>query len=208
MILKTGIFALLTMVFAGGAVYYGSDLLEANGPSKLEHAKVQKGEVMIAPRANVPETVTPNTQARTQELQPKAEPQPMPEHIEHIQDEPAIEAIEPKKYNPEDVILLVLNQTENIKAVELKDQAYLNVVNYAVRHNRINVAETAMRKINQVELRDTARSQIAITLAKQGRAEEAFEFIDAVEIDALRDVMRLQVIEAMIIPQRLPKSMQ
>ena len=36
----------------------------------------------------------------------------------------------------------------------------------------------------------------------------AFGILDDLEVDALRDVMRLQVIEAMIAPDELPEDMQ
>jgi len=98
----------------------------------------------------------------------------------------------------------VFAQAEIIKAAELKDQAYLDIVTYAVTHKLYSASDKAMEKIGQVELRDTARSQIAISLAKDGNTTEAFALIDQVETEELRDIMRLQVIEAMILPTRLP----
>ena len=102
----------------------------------------------------------------------------------------------------------VMEQAEKIEMPELRDRAYLDLVSYALDHGDYGVANTALEKINQVELRDTARNRIAIAYAKGGQADEAFAIMEDIEVDALRDVMRLQVIEAMIVPEELPKDMQ
>ena len=59
----------------------------------------------------------------------------------------------------------------------------------------------ALSKIEQVELRDTARNRMAVAFAKAGHAKKAFAILEDLEVDALRDVMRLQVIEALIVPE-------
>ncbi len=102
----------------------------------------------------------------------------------------------------------VMEQAEKIEMPELRDRAYLDLVSYALDHGDYGVANTALEKINQVELRDTARNRIAIAYAKDGQADAAFAIMDDLEVEALRDVMRLQVIEAMIVPEELPKDMQ
>ncbi len=105
------------------------------------------------------------------------------------------------------VMPTLMEQADKIATVEIKDQAYLDIVSASVDNKRFNFADEALQKIVQPELRDTARSRMAIALAVAGRAEEAFALIDAVEVDALRDVMRLQVIEALVAPQNLPPGL-
>jgi len=91
---------------------------------------------------------------------------------------------------------------------ELRDRAYLDLVSYGIDHGNYDVAAKALTKIEQVELRDTARNRMAVAYAKEGNAEDAFGILEDIEVDALRDVMRLQVIEAMIAPDELPEDMQ
>lgn len=105
-------------------------------------------------------------------------------------------------------VKVVMEQAEKIQMPELRDRAYLDLVSYGLEHSNYSVASNALKKIEQVELRDTARNRIAVTYAKNGNAEEAFAILDDLEVDALRDVMRLQVIEAMIAPKELPEAMQ
>ncbi|MBL4854356.1 MAG: hypothetical protein JKY25_08975 [Robiginitomaculum sp.] len=105
------------------------------------------------------------------------------------------------------VMPTLMEQADKISTIEIRDQAYLDIVSASVSDKRFSFADAAMQNIIQPELRDTARSRMAIALAMDGRADDAFELIDAVEVDALRDVMRLQVLEALIAPQNLPPGL-
>ena len=96
---------------------------------------------------------------------------------------------------------LILEQAEKISMPELRDRAYLDLVSYALEHEDKAAAKLALSKIEQVELRDTARNRMAVAFAKAGKAKKAFAILDELEVDALRDVMRLQVIEALILPE-------
>lgn len=95
-------------------------------------------------------------------------------------------------------ILSVMEQAEKMTQKDIKDRVYFDVVDYALSENLFTAAGSAMELITQPGLRDTARANIAVAFAKQGDADTAFEMIDAVEVDELRDVMRLQVIEALL----------
>lgn len=99
-------------------------------------------------------------------------------------------------------------QSKLIEQSELKDQAVIDMIDFALANGLYQDAENAVKGINQPELRDTARSRIAVSYALQGRSQEAFRMIEKVEVEALRDVMRLQTIQAMIVPERLPQAMQ
>lgn len=104
---------------------------------------------------------------------------------------------------------IVMTQAKKISMSELRDRAYLDLVSYALDNGDNAVANKAMSKIEQVELRDTARNRMAVSYAKAGNASKAFAILEDIEVDALRDVMRLQVIEALIVPEATaPKDMQ
>lgn len=115
------------------------------------------------------------------------------------------------KAKPIDVsktIETVMTQAEKIEMPELRDRAYLDLVSFALEHCAYDTAETAMGKIKQVELRDTARNRMAVAYAKAGETDKAFALLEEIEVEALKDVMRLQVIEAMIAPEELHEDMQ
>lgn len=92
----------------------------------------------------------------------------------------------------------VFEQAEIIMQPDLRDRAYLDLVDYATSKGMFGEAKKAAMKIQQIELRDTARSRIAMGLARFGKSDDAFALIEEVEIDELRDVMRVQVIEALL----------
>ena len=98
-------------------------------------------------------------------------------------------------------IFSVMEQAKKMQQPDLKDRVYFDVVDFALSEDLFTPANTAMALIKQPGLRDTARANIAVAFAKKGDSETAFELIDAVEVDELRDVMRLQVIEVLITPE-------
>ena len=98
---------------------------------------------------------------------------------------------------------LIMEQAEKISMPELRDRAYLDLVSYALDNGDKATAKMALSKIEQVELRDTARNRMAVAFAKAGKAKKAFAILEDLEVDALRDVMRLQVIEALIVPEEI-----
>lgn len=93
-----------------------------------------------------------------------------------------------------------LNETKDITIVELRDRAYLSLIDYTIRKNDFERSKDVISNISQPELRDTARSNIAVGLARVGKREAAFSILENVETKALSDVLRLQVIEAMTAP--------
>ncbi len=95
-------------------------------------------------------------------------------------------------------IRVVFKEAQNISQPDLRDRAYLDLTDYATNKGMFKQAERAALKIQQVELRDTARSRIAMGLARFGHSDDAFALIEQVEVEELRDVMRLQVIEALL----------
>ena len=102
----------------------------------------------------------------------------------------------------------VQEQIEAIKQVELKDEAILELVEFAASTGQFVQATEAIDHISQEQLRDTARGWVAIAYAKAGRSDDAFAIIEDIEIEPLKDAMRLQTIRALIAPHKLPKPMQ
>ncbi len=212
MFVKSALAMLITIGFAGGVVYYGT----SNGANSASDSASGQEVELRAPQQNTPQrnakTSAPTTvetvEAKTIENKVTQQSEPMP--VEHeapkLKPDPKPEPTpEPAtNFDLAKIMPLLMQQAEKISTVEIKDQAYLDIVNFSVSQRQFKFADAAMLEIDQTELRDTARSQIAIGLALEGRADEAFEVIDAVEIGTLRDVMRLQVIEALIIPEKLP----
>lgn len=105
-------------------------------------------------------------------------------------------------------ILSVSEQAKQIAQPDLRDRAYLDIVDFAVSQDLYTAAQSAMENIAQIELRDTARARIAVAYAQAGDTQSAFALIDSVEVDELRDILRLQVIEAVIRPEALPEPLQ
>lgn len=89
----------------------------------------------------------------------------------------------------------IMTQAARMDSPDLRDQAHLSAVEFALNSGNFDGASRAMEMLSQPQLRDTARSKIAVKYARSGQTDMAFEIIDAVEIDDLRDFMRLQVIE-------------
>ncbi len=181
MFIKSTIVMLVTAGFAGSVVYYGIGAPQVIVNSQ-QNSLLQPNNITIT-------DIQPAINNPNEALEPVLEP--APEILTNLAQ----------------VMPMLMSQADNIGTIEIKDQAYLDVVNFSVRQRQYRFADAAMLKISQTELRDTARGQMAIALAMDGRAVEAFDIIDTVEIDALRDVMRLQVIEAMIVPESLPEGL-
>lgn len=100
----------------------------------------------------------------------------------------------------ESVYQTAMAETKDIKIIELRDRAYLSLIDYTIRKKDFERSKAVISEISQPELRDTARSNIAVGLARLGQREAAFAILENVETQALADVLRLQVIEAMTAP--------
>lgn len=134
-----------------------------------------------APQTNVPTApVLPEAQQLT--VRHPLEPATAPSSVKATADE---------------TTATLIAQAKQIRSADLRDQAYLGVVDYALFTDDYGSAIEAMEALQQPQLRDTARANIAVKYAKAGSTQEAFALIEQVEIDELRDFMRLQVIDAM-----------
>ncbi len=102
----------------------------------------------------------------------------------------------------------VMSEAAEINKSELRDQAYFEITEYALSEGRFDSARLAHDMIEQDELSYTAKSRIAVAYAQSGKPTKAFKVISEVNEPELRDFMRLQVIEALVAPQRLPEAWQ
>ena len=106
------------------------------------------------------------------------------------------------------LISTVMREAAEIKRSELRDQAYFEITEYALSEGRFESARMAHDMIEQEELSYTAKSRIAVAYAQKGQPTKAFKTIAEVDEAELRDFMRLQVIEALIAPSKLPAEWQ
>ena len=104
------------------------------------------------------------------------------------------------------IFSVAFEEAARILKPELRDQAYFGILEYALRQDNFVEAEQAMAEIQQVDMSYTAKSRIAVAFAQKGLSSMAFKTINSVDDPELRDFMRLQVIEAMIAPERLPSQ--
>ncbi len=150
----------------------------------LPEAKQLTTRTVIEPEND--DDAAPVEQARV-EAEPEAERADLPAKDE--------EAVQARRMANAD-FSRIITQAERMASVDLRDQAYLSAVEFALSYENFTGADEAMQSLSQPQLRDTARSKIAVKYAKSGKTDAAFRIIDRVEIDDLRDFMRLQVIEA------------
>lgn len=90
----------------------------------------------------------------------------------------------------------LIEQAGRIEIVDARDDAYFNILTFALTENRHTVAGEVLEKLSTPELRDTARQRVGISHARRGRMEEAFAVIDSIEINELKDPIRLEIIRS------------
>ncbi len=217
MFLKTVFAGLVAAVVAGGVVYFAVPAQQARGHISLQETAganmPQDGNIIdraIKPINDFVKSRSAKSSSTTPS--PRSVVQPGTEGIKYFRLENGefteVEALPRSvgmvdQVNPDASlkILAVMEQAERITQPDMRDRAYLDVVDYAVEAGLHTPAKAAMEMIAQAELRDTARSRMATRLAEAGDSDAAFKLIDEVEVDELRDILRLQVIEALIRPE-------
>lgn len=90
----------------------------------------------------------------------------------------------------------LLEQAGLVEITDARDDAYLNILNFALTEGRYDFAATLVGNLSVPELRDTARQRIGIAHAKAGRMDKAFAVLDDIEIKELADPIRLEIIRA------------
>jgi hypothetical protein len=92
----------------------------------------------------------------------------------------------------------VLAEVEKLLVVDMRNEALLEIVDYAVSRGDMEKAAQIGRNLSSPELRDTARARIGKGLALRGDAESAFAIIEDIEIDELAAPIRLEIIAALM----------
>lgn len=92
----------------------------------------------------------------------------------------------------------VLAEAEKLLVVDMRNEALLEIVDYAVSRGDMEKATQIGRNLSSPELRDTARARIGKGLALRGDAESAFAIIEDIEIDELAAPIRLEIIAALM----------
>ena len=95
----------------------------------------------------------------------------------------------------------LIEQAELITIPDAQDDAIFGILMFALEQGRYDVAGSVVGSLSSPELRDTARQRIGISHAKAGRMSRAFAVLDDVEIEALADPIRLEIIRAVTTPQ-------
>jgi hypothetical protein len=90
----------------------------------------------------------------------------------------------------------LLEQAALLEIDDARDDAYLNILNFALSEGRYDVAAELVDKLSAPPLRDTARQRIGISHAEAGRTDKAFSVLDDIEIKELADPIRLEIIRA------------
>ncbi len=92
----------------------------------------------------------------------------------------------------------VLIEAKKLQVIDMRDQAVLEIVDYAIDNRDIGNAADIVQELSSPELRDTARARIGKGLATQGDMEAAFAVLDEIEIDELSAPIRLEIIAALM----------
>ena len=92
----------------------------------------------------------------------------------------------------------VLDEAKKLQVIDMRDQAVLEIVDYAVDRGDIKEAKSVMDELSSPELRDTARARIGKGLATRGDMTAAFAVLDNIEIDELSAPIRLEIIAALM----------
>lgn len=95
---------------------------------------------------------------------------------------------------------VVFHEIQAFDAPELKDQAYFFLVTKALDERAYAVARKAINLIKTPEMKETARINLAVTYGRDGDFDTAFALVNDVEQGEYRDILRLQVIEALMGP--------
>lgn len=185
MFVKTVLAILTTASLAGGVVYYGTSTQDHGDNKVIEPA---------TPVAIVePETEAAIEAEPQEEIVEPAQTEAEPEVDEPLQAETSVTA---PTDDSDPLVSYGMKQAEMISDVSLRDQAYLAIVKYTLRQKQYTEAVSPLLKIEQAEVRDVGRTDIAVALAKEGRPDDAFGILDMLEVEELKDEMRLRVIEA------------
>lgn len=93
---------------------------------------------------------------------------------------------------------LILAEAKKLMVTDMRNQAVLEIVDYAIDNGDIVQAADLVDELSTPELRDTARARIGTGLARAGKPDAAFAVLEALEIDELAAPIRLEIITALM----------
>lgn len=100
----------------------------------------------------------------------------------------------------------VLNETKKLMVTDMRNQAVLEIVDYAIDNGDMVEAADLVEELSTPELRDTARARIGTGLARAGKTEAAFAVLEELEIDELSAPIRLEIITALMATKQERKN--
>jgi len=93
----------------------------------------------------------------------------------------------------------LLEQAALVTIPAARDDAYFNILTFALSEGGYKVAGDLVENFSSPELRDTARQRIGISHASAGRMDAAFAVLDDIEVEALADPIRLEIIRSVTV---------
>ena len=106
------------------------------------------------------------------------------------------ELLDVVKEGERDMYAILLDEAEKLEIEDVRNGAYLNIIDFALMRGDYERARALTGELSTEELRDTARQNMGMALARAGRMEEAFAVVDTLEIEELADPIRLAIIQA------------
>jgi len=98
----------------------------------------------------------------------------------------------------------LLEQAAEITQDSLREQAYFEIMEDAALASNFAVSDAVVTQIKSQDLAYAALNRLAVIYAQKGYTDKAFEIVDSVDDAELRDFLRLQIIQSVINPEKLP----
>lgn len=183
MTLKLIAAGMIAALLAGAAVYFGADTADLGATETPANVEAPDDAI-----ENEAEPSVDQTEPSGAEVTPPTD---------EVPDERDVEDASAEAARPVTSIDVLMDQADQITIISVKDDAYLNILDYALAQDRIAVADEVIAQLSSPDLRDLGRRSVALTHAQMGRTEDAFAVIDRLEIGELKDPIRLEVIRAL-----------
>ena len=89
---------------------------------------------------------------------------------------------------------LLMDEAAKLKIDDMRDDAYLNIIDYANSHQDYDRSLGLVDELSAPELRDLARQKIAVSHAEVGKLDAAFGLVEQLETPELKAPIRLEII--------------
>lgn len=102
-----------------------------------------------------------------------------------------------KQENVENTLVFMTEEAGEIDQLELRDQAYYDIIIYALGHNEYGAAKSTLKLLERPDLRENVKLRIAQRYAETGDLQSAFAMVETIEAEEFKDIMRLQIISTL-----------